>query len=377
MFTQVAVVPFDRDEVSLDVLLPIAAAIQVQVQRDLGPAWGVQAAVSAFASLEQVPQGTWPVAVTRRPDLPVDGFHFVMNGLPFGIVGNVENLSVVLSHEIAEMLVDPFGQHTVTGPPLTDNGQGPVDYLVEVCDPCEGDTTYQIGGVAVADFVVPAYYHADDMTRVRSRGYSFTGALSTPRQVRTGGYITWRLQFPSTTVFQAFALRDDQFSSDVRALTADGDLESVCNPGFDPNSQATNQQFPARLQVLQLPNSPTRAWRELIAALARELPRQDQSKAANRGGLFADSFRGNIDVLLKAMENEQPPPSLPEILSAIENPDAKKTLGQTLLPDPQPTDAPDRRDKIISYLKQQESLSGFFGPDLDSRLAMWMFVIMP
>ena len=61
MFTQVAVVPFDPDEdVPLDVLLPIAAAIQVQVQRDLGPKWGLEAAVSAFRTLEQVPRALGP-----------------------------------------------------------------------------------------------------------------------------------------------------------------------------------------------------------------------------------------------------------------------------------------------------------------------------
>ena len=87
MFTQVAVVPLRDSGVSPKTLLPIAAAIQVQVQRDLGPKWGLEAAVSAFPSLEHVPPGASPVVVTDRERLPVDGFHFVMSGFPFGAVG--------------------------------------------------------------------------------------------------------------------------------------------------------------------------------------------------------------------------------------------------------------------------------------------------
>jgi hypothetical protein len=424
MFTQVAVVPLD-DEVGLtpEDLLPIAAALQVHVQRDLGPAWGVQAAVSAFTSLEAVPQGTWPVAVTNRADLPVDGFHFVMSGLPFGIVGNTDDLSVVLSHEISEMLVDPFGQLTITGPALTDNGA--VDYLVEVCDACEGKT-YYINGVAVADFVLPGYYH-DDPKNVRARGYSFTGAVSAPRQVLQGGYISWRTQFPSNTVYQAFALPGGQIPNDVRQLTAASGLHSVPNP---VGSQVQNTEGAENLAVLQLPNSPTRAWRELIAQVARELdppdgdgsesqgsPADDKQASAETqevpaeiqdppaetqgppadtqdppadtqdppaetqdptpGEVFASTFRANIKALLPVITSKQPPPSVSEILAALERPAGKKTAGQTRLTNTQLTVYPDRNTRIIAYLRQQESLAGIFGPDLDSELGMWMFMIMP
>jgi hypothetical protein len=401
MFTQVAVVPLD-DEVglSLEELLPIAAALQVHVQRDLGPAWGLQAAVSAFPSLEAVPQGTWPVAVTNRADLPVDGFHFVMSGLPFGIVGNTDDLSVVLSHEISEMLVDSFGQLTITGPALT--GNGAVDYLVEVCDVCEGQT-YDINGVAVADFVLPGYYH-DDPKNVRARGYSFTGAVLAPRQVLPGGYISWRTQFPSNTVYQAFALPGGQISDDVRELIAAGSLHSVPNP---VGGQAQNPEGAENLAVLQLPNSPTRAWRELIAQVARQLdpsdddsesqgsPADDQEAPAETqdapaetqdapaetqdapGEVFASTFRANIKALLPVIKSKQPPPSVSEILAALQHPADKKTAGQTSLTNTQLTVYPDRNTRIIAYLKQQESLAGIFGPDLDSELGMWMFMIMP
>jgi hypothetical protein len=379
MFTQVAVVPLDPDEeVRLDVLLPIAAAIQVQVQRDLGPHWGLQAAVSAFPSLEDVPQGTWPVAVTKRTALPVDGFHFVMNGLPFGIVGYGEKLSVVLSHEIAEMLVDPHGDHAIAGPGLTANagadtatGEVPTfDYIVEVCDVCEG-VTYRINGVDVADFVVPGYY---DMDNSRSRGYSFTGTVSAPRQVRKGGYLTWREPFPSTTVYQAFALAG-AIPDFVQELTA-GELTTVTNPGAkDVNRQHGQLEVPEELRVLPLPNSPTRAWRELIAELARQDTDKPASKnqGPTRGDDFASNFRDNINALLTAMRHKQRPPSIPEILDLVENAAAPQALGQA----PQTDAYAKQRKRIIDWLRRQQTDPQVLGQPLDPGQSMWMFMIMP
>jgi hypothetical protein len=80
-------------------------------------------------------------------------------------------------------------------------GAGPdadqVEYLVEVCDPCQ-TITYLIDGVLVSDFVTPDYYspYATDGLR-----YSFTGKISGPRTVAPGGYITWRTP-GSEAIFQ-------------------------------------------------------------------------------------------------------------------------------------------------------------------------------
>jgi hypothetical protein len=125
----------------------------------------------------------------------------------------------------------------------------------------------------------------------------------------------------------------------------------------------------------------------LIAALARQLPNHTQAAPEGQAatsesppataGSFATTFRENITALLTAMKDQKPPPSLSEILAAIQDPEARKTVGQTLLTDPQVRAYAERRARIIDYLKQQERLSGIFGPDLDPELAMWMFMIMP
>jgi hypothetical protein len=69
-------------------------------------------------------------------------------------------------------------------------GEGRVSYLVEVCDPPENhERSYTVNDVMVSDFITPAYYDPVPAAGVR---YSFTGAISGPREVLEGGYISWR-----------------------------------------------------------------------------------------------------------------------------------------------------------------------------------------
>jgi len=49
--------------VSLAEATRVAAALQKQVARDAGPIWGLQASISAFATLKDVPIGYWPVLI--------------------------------------------------------------------------------------------------------------------------------------------------------------------------------------------------------------------------------------------------------------------------------------------------------------------------
>jgi len=95
---------------------------------------------------------------------------------------------IAAGHEMIEMLVDPWGNATVTGDSLK-KGQGRVLYLLEACDPCEaGEFAYSINGITVSDFITPHYH---DPVATASARYSFTGSIKKPRQVLTGGYISW------------------------------------------------------------------------------------------------------------------------------------------------------------------------------------------
>lgn len=168
----------------------VAAALQRQISRDFAPAWGLDAAIDAFASLDEVPPGYWPIIV--RDALPMNGvlgIHLDERGQPFALVKANSTWSLSASHEALEMLADPQGNRLIPGGSLK-RGQGIVDFLVEVCDPCGAPRyAYTVNGVLVSDFITPAYYDPKAVSGVR---YSFSGAMRRPRGLLAGGYVAWR-----------------------------------------------------------------------------------------------------------------------------------------------------------------------------------------
>jgi hypothetical protein len=168
----------------------IAAALQRQLTRDVAPIWEVHATIDAFAALEHVPPGYWPILVADNyPGVESVGIHLDRDGQPFALVEASPSWSLTASHEVIEMVVDPWGSRTVPGgSPMA--GQGLVEFLVEVCDPSGGaQWGYTVNGYLVSDFCTPNYYDPVGAAGVR---YSFTGALTGPRQILRDGYLSWR-----------------------------------------------------------------------------------------------------------------------------------------------------------------------------------------
>jgi hypothetical protein len=174
-------------------VLKVSAAIQKQATRDLGPIWDVAATIDAFETLEDVPVGYWPMRV--MDDIQVDGaagIHEDKDGQPFALItasSDLNTWSLTTSHEAFEMLVDPFGNRVIASDsPKSD--QGRVSILVEVCDPSEAaDYAYSVNGILVSDFYTPNFFDPVKAPGVR---YSYTGALTAPRQVLSGGYLSWQ-----------------------------------------------------------------------------------------------------------------------------------------------------------------------------------------
>jgi hypothetical protein len=177
------------EAVPADLASAIAAAVQLQISRDFAPIWGVSATVSYFPSLESMPVGYWPVTISDQiADPNAGGFHLDQNNQPYASILAAGDVSLEVSHECMEMLVDPQGNRFVSGPSLI-NPQAPVNYLVEVCDPCEDEAyAYQVNGLPVSDFYTPSFF---DPSIVAGNTYSFTGAVTQPRQILPGGYISW------------------------------------------------------------------------------------------------------------------------------------------------------------------------------------------
>jgi len=155
--------------------------------RDLAPIWQISATVQAFEKLEDIPLDYWPMIVRDDIGFAAAGIHLDQDGQPFALITSSNDndvWSLTVSHETLEMLVDPLGDRLVAGDsPKPD--QGRVLFLVEVSDPSEAaDFAYSVNGVLVSDFYTPSFF--DPIAAVGVR-YSFTDAITEPRQVLRGG----------------------------------------------------------------------------------------------------------------------------------------------------------------------------------------------
>jgi hypothetical protein len=206
----IAVVSLTQD-ISTQSLLLATAALQKQVTRDFTPIWGVAATVDAFPNLQTVPNDYHHVVVFGDPAelagsieplvgdqtaarllerfdrQQISGIHMnVPTRQPFALVSAEDAWTVVLSHEVLEMLADPSGNHLIAAAHPTDPAQR-VRYLIEICDPCQA-IWYPVNGVPMADFYTPRYFDPVEVDGVR---YSFTGSIRRPRQILEGGYLTF------------------------------------------------------------------------------------------------------------------------------------------------------------------------------------------
>lgn len=150
--------------VSDDDLAQWTAAIARQVHEDLAPVWKIDANIVFEAN---PPAGAWvcTIADSGTGESPATlGIHMVgSDGTPQCTVNAAKiiqaqgSISATLSHEIMEMLVDPW-LSTVTFLQAGSPNAATV-YLHEICDPVAG-YAYLIDGVTVADFVTPTFFVA-------------------------------------------------------------------------------------------------------------------------------------------------------------------------------------------------------------------------
>ena len=185
-------------KIDAQLLQETAAAISVQITRDLAPIWNLQATVQYLPSPTKIPVGVWPVFLVGK--LPPDegGFHLDKKNQPYAEViatPAANDWTIDASHEIVEMLVDPQGNRLQTSRAIEISGNGVADtsgefdYLVEACDPCEAnDYAYSVAGIAVSDFITPNFY---DPVVTSGTRYSFGGNIKAPRQILPGGYISF------------------------------------------------------------------------------------------------------------------------------------------------------------------------------------------
>lgn len=227
LLRQVALVPDENigGQLPLSMLSKVAAALQKQVTRDFGPVWTVTATVDAFATLDDVPLGYWPILIGDEGQ-GGGGVHLSQDNQPFALVDFTPDWTVTTSHECLEMLADPSGNRLVAGDSPNPDRPGRVEFLVEVCDPCEVPTLgYTVNGIRVSDFYSPRFFDPAESTAGGTRAYDFMGHISAPREVLRGGYLSWRepdgtwfqeLFFGPEPIFKSLGKFDKSFGS-VRA----------------------------------------------------------------------------------------------------------------------------------------------------------------
>jgi hypothetical protein len=170
-------------------------ALQRQVSLDFRSYWGVDCQLTSLPKGTPLIDGWWQISVIDSPDQAgALGYHEMTSiGTPLGKVFAGLDLqsgaawTVTLSHELLEMLADPWINWCAQG------SDGKV-YALEVCDAVEADALgYEIDGVLVSDFITPSWFEPTRADRV-----DFKRRIAKPLELAAGGYISvlgcgWRL----------------------------------------------------------------------------------------------------------------------------------------------------------------------------------------
>jgi hypothetical protein len=179
------------------------AALQVQIDRDFRPLWGLPANLLFVSNIKRPPINAWVVQVLDSSDVTgALGYHDMTNaGLPVGKVFAKDDKkyglswTITLSHEVLEMLGDPYTDTTVF---VQDTNTTGLLFAYELCDAVEDDSLgYPINGVMMSDFVTPAYFEAGRLPN--STKFDFRASLTAPLTLTKGGYMSVFAVTPQTT----------------------------------------------------------------------------------------------------------------------------------------------------------------------------------
>lgn len=168
----------------------VLEALRTQLARDFCPAWNIAPVNLLFAAKGQaLPDTAWVLTVLDDSDqADALGYHDeTATGMPLGKVfaktclNDRVSWSVCMSHELLEMLADPWINLCAEG------ADGQVR-AYEVCDAVEDDSLgYEIDGVLVSDFVTPAWF---SMQPKVIGPFDYGRKCNAPFELARGGYIS-------------------------------------------------------------------------------------------------------------------------------------------------------------------------------------------
>lgn len=173
-----------------EVLQQIAASATVFLNRDVSAYWGlpvgalvrvsngldIQPGEWAFSLLPALPNA--PGAIAYH-DVNGQGVPVLFDGITLSdsLIGPGNSVSVAITHELAETMGDQACNL------WADNGGGS-EFALELCDAVES-YDYEINGVYVSDFVLPAFFNP-----THTGPFDQMGKVTTPFQTANGYQIT-------------------------------------------------------------------------------------------------------------------------------------------------------------------------------------------
>jgi hypothetical protein len=175
-----------------DELVSIAGALQIQVDHDFRPTWGAAAEIKVLPKDDHPPADEFWIGIFDDSDQAgALGYHdLTPRGLPMGKVFAKTDQeygakpSVTLSHELLELLGDPYINLTAYDPETHRL------YAYESSDSVEADGLgYEINGIMVSDFVLRPFF--DPSRRGRAEQLSFRQNVTEPFALAEGGYLSY------------------------------------------------------------------------------------------------------------------------------------------------------------------------------------------
>jgi hypothetical protein len=209
-----------------------------QLAQHVAPILGLTPAIEYVPKGGKPTYGNCPATIDDTPDVPgALGYHDEDdNAVPYIKVFTIsldsggevltgdQAVSVTLSHEVLELTGDAPANRWVDGP-------GGMDYAFELCDAVEGDT-YEIDGVAVSNFVLPAWF---DPKAKAGESFDYLGKLTAPFTMTAGGYMIVRTEPGKVT--QVFAHHANR-QKDVDVKEAGRGLYLVFGKDFPEHMKA-------------------------------------------------------------------------------------------------------------------------------------------
>jgi hypothetical protein len=179
--------------VSDDQMAAIAAALQIQIDRDFRPVWGLGATVISVRPGGIIPANAWEIIAMDHCDLAdALGYHDQNGpgGVPRSIIGVRDDLdsggaiSTTFGHEFFEMRVNPFLDQVARQ--TLPNGHV-LERAKEVCDACEDDQFgIVINGLAMTAWATPAWF---DPNGKGPFTFPEIPSINAPFMLAEGGYI--------------------------------------------------------------------------------------------------------------------------------------------------------------------------------------------